>query len=96
MIVDECHHVAAVSFEKVLSEVNAKFVYGLSATPVRQDGKHPIVYMQCGPIVYRDDAKTQATERPFAHILSPRFTNYQIPIEWDDKNTQIQDLFERL
>ena len=96
VIVDECHHVAAVSFEKVLSEVNSKYVYGLSATPVRQDGKHPIVYMQCGPIVYRDDAKTKASERPFAHILSPRFTNYQIPIEWDEKNIQIQDIFTDL
>ena len=96
VIIDECHHVAAVSFEKVLSEVNAKYVYGLSATPVRQDGKHPIVYMQCGPIVYRDNTKTQAAERPFAHILSPRFTNYQIPIEWDEKNTQIQDIFTDL
>lgn len=96
VIVDECHHAAAVSLEKVLSEVTAKYVYGLSATPVRQDGKHPIVYMQCGPIVFRDDAKMQAKERLFAHILSPRFTNYQIPIEWDSKNTQIQDIFTDL
>ena len=41
IIVDECHHVAAASFEKIMNEVNSKYVYGLSATPVRQDGKHP-------------------------------------------------------
>lgn len=46
VIVDECHHVSAFSFEKILKTVNAKYVYGLTATPVRQDGHHPIIFMQ--------------------------------------------------
>ncbi|MDW7656783.1 MAG: DEAD/DEAH box helicase family protein [Bacillota bacterium] len=96
VIVDECHHVAASTFEKILSQVTAKHIFGLSATPVRQDGKQPIVYMQCGPIVFRDDAKKQAADRPFSHILLPRFTSYQLPIEWDSANTQIQDIFTDL
>jgi len=96
VIVDECHHVAAASFQNVMDEVNAKYVYGLSATPIRQDGKHPIVFMQCGPILYRDYAKKQADERSFAHILSPRFTNYQLPPEWDIGQSQIQDIFTDL
>lgn len=96
VIVDECHHVAASSFENVLSQVTAKNVFGLSATPVRQDGKHPIVFMQCGPIIFRDDSRKQAEVRPFSHILLPRFTNYQLPIEWDLPNTQIQDIFTDL
>jgi superfamily II DNA or RNA helicase len=96
VIVDECHHVAAASFQKVMDEVTAKYVYGLSATPVRQDGKQPIVYMQCGPVVYRDDARKQAEERRFEHLLSPRFTNYQIPPEWDLGQSQIQDIFTDL
>ena len=96
VIVDECHHVAASTFERILSQVTAKHIFGLSATPVRQDGKHPIVYMQCGPIVFRDDAKKQAADRPFSHILLPRFTSYQLPIEWDLTNTQIQDIFTDL
>lgn len=96
VIVDECHHVAASSFEKVLSQITAKYVFGLSATPVRQDGRHPIVYMQCGKVVFRDDAKKQAMDRPFSHILMPRFTNYQPPIEWDSANKQIQDIFTDL
>ena len=45
VIVDECHHVPAVSFEQVLKAVSAKYVYGLTATPKRQDGHHPILYM---------------------------------------------------
>lgn len=60
VIVDECHHVSAVSFEQVLKEVNAKYVYGLTATPVRQDGHQPIIHMQCGPIRHQVDAKAQA------------------------------------
>lgn len=59
IIVDECHHVSAFSFEKVLKSTTAKYVYGLTATPVRKDGHHPIIFMQCGPIRYRDDAKNR-------------------------------------
>lgn len=77
VIVDECHHVSAVSFERVLKEVNARYVYGLTATPTRQDGHKPIIHMQCGPIRYLVDAKEQAEKRAFEHYLLPRFTNYR-------------------
>ncbi len=77
IIVDECHHVSAVNFEKILKYVNAKYVYGLTATPTRQDGHHPIIFMQCGPVRYRVDAKTQAEKRSFEHYLIPRFTSFR-------------------
>ena len=77
VIVDECHHVSAVNFEKVLKNANTKYVYGLTATPTRQDGHHPIIFMQCGPIRYKVDAKEQAEKRPFEHILIPRFTSFR-------------------
>ena len=77
IIVDECHHVSAVNFEKILKYTNAKYVYGLTATPARQDGHHPIIFMQCGPIRYRVDAKTQAEKRSFEHYLIPRFTSFR-------------------
>ena len=77
VIVDECHHVSAVSFERVLKEANAKYVYGLTATPTRQDGHQPIIHMQCGPIRYLVDAKKQAEKRSFEHYLLPRFTTYR-------------------
>jgi len=60
VIVDECHHVSAFSFELILKNITAKYVYGLTATPTRKDGHHPIITMQCGPIRFRDDAKKQA------------------------------------
>ena len=80
VIVDECHHVSAVSFEQVLKEVNAKYVYGLTATPARQDGHQPIIHMQCGPIRYQVDAKVQAEKRPFDHAVIPKFTSFTQPV----------------
>lgn len=52
VIVDECHHLSAFSFESVLKRVKAKYVTGLTATPIRRDGHHPIIFMQCGQIRY--------------------------------------------
>ncbi|WP_330389453.1 DEAD/DEAH box helicase [Geosporobacter ferrireducens] len=45
VIVDECHHVSAFSFEKILKSINARYIYGLTATPTRKDGHHPIIFM---------------------------------------------------
>ena len=91
VIVDECHHVSAVSFERVLKEVNARYVYGLTATSKRQDGHQPIITMHCGEIRYKDDAKLQAQNRPFDHYIIPRFTSYRVPIDKDDMG--IQEIF---
>ena len=88
VIVDECHHVAAFTFEKVLKAVEAKYVYGLSATPVRKDGHHPIIFMQCGPIRYLVDAKSQAEKHTFSHFVIPRFTRTRAP-----ESNSIQDLY---
>ncbi|MHC8517828.1 TOTE conflict system archaeo-eukaryotic primase domain-containing protein [Sporosarcina sp. ITBMC105] len=77
VIIDECHHVSAYTNEQLLKMVCAKYVYGLTATPSRKDGLHPIIHMQCGPIVYKSHAKTQALIRPFHHVLKERFTSYQ-------------------
>ena len=78
VIVDECHHVSAFSFEKILKEINAKYVYGLTATLKRQDGHQPIITMQCGPIRYVVDAKTQTTKSSFEHYVIPEFTSFRI------------------
>jgi superfamily II DNA or RNA helicase len=60
VIVDECHHIGAASFEAILSRVRARYVLGLTATPIRRDGQQPIIFMQCGPMRHRasrsDDA----------------------------------------
>ena len=93
VIVDECHHVSAFSFEMILKNVGAKYVYGLTATPVRKDGHHSIIFMQCGPIRYRDDAKKQAEKRPFDHFIIPRFTSFNAPLDKEEKDIPIQELY---
>lgn len=50
VIVDECHHLSVFSLEAILKSVRAKYILGLTATPVRRDGQQPIIFMQCGPI----------------------------------------------
>jgi superfamily II DNA or RNA helicase len=87
VIVDECHHISAFSFEKILKTVNAKYVYGLTATPVRQDGHHPIIFMQCGPIRYKVDAKQQSIKREFEHFVLPKFTEFRVADEESDYQT---------
>ena len=79
VIVDECHHISAVSFEQVLRQVKARYITGLTATPQRKDGHHPIIIMQCGPIRYFVNAKEQALARPFKHVVIPRPTNFRLP-----------------
>ncbi len=75
-IVDECHHVPAFNFERVLREVRARYVVGLTATPVRKDGHQPIVAMQCGPVRWKADAKTDPATPPFAQEVVIRPTGY--------------------
>lgn len=77
VIVDECHHVSAINFEKILKFVNASYVYGLTATPIRKDGHQPIIFMQCGPIRYSADVKMQIALQTFERLLVPRFTSYR-------------------
>ena len=96
VIVDECHHVSAFSFESILKSVNAKYIYGLTATPTRKDGHHPIIFMQCGPIRYKDDAKKQAERRPFEHYILPRFTSFRVPLDKEENDVSIQELYSEI
>lgn len=89
IIVDECHHISAFSFERVLKKADAKFIHGLTATPTRKDGLQPIMTMQLGPIRYKVHAKNQAKVRPFEHILLPRYTSFKSVNEGDEKNIQL-------
>ncbi len=93
VIVDECHHLPAVSFERVLAEVKARFVVGLTATPQRRDGQHPITEMQLGPIRFAIGAKSQAAQRPFAHKLVARETGFKARSE---TSLSIQELYAAL
>ncbi len=94
IVVDECHHISAVNFSRVLSEANARHVYGLTATPIRKDGHHPIVFMQCGVIRYRVYAKEEAKKRDFTHSIIPRFTSTRLPLIKPKGDWHITEVYE--
>ena len=89
VIVDECHHIPAVSFERVLSEAKSKYVYGLTATPHRRDGHHPIVLMQCGPVRHMlEDKKRGQRYEGIRRRLIVRETNFNLPARDDSPPIQ--------
>lgn len=93
VIVDECHHLPAVSFERVLAEAKARYVVGLTATPQRRDGHHPITAMQLGPVRFLVNPKSHAAQRPFAHTLVVRETGFKTLCE---ESASIQGLYAAL
>lgn len=90
LIVDECHHLSAVSFEMVARRAKARFVLGLSATIARKDGHHPIIFMQCGPVRHKVNAKAQAATRAFEHKVRLRQTGFMTPVDLD--TTQVMQI----
>src|SRR5882672_8731032 len=97
VIVDECHHLSAHSFEQVVRRAKARFVLGLSATVTRKDGHHPIIFMQCGPVRHRVDARAQAAARPFEHTVVVRPTGFQSARDTAaDKRVEFQGLYQQL
>ena len=79
LVVDECHHLSAVSFELAARRAKARHVLGLSATVARKDGHHPIIFMQCGPVRHRVDARAQAARRGIEHRVRLRPTAFRLP-----------------
>ena len=96
LIVDECHHLAAVSFEAVARRCKARYVLGLSATVTRKDGHHPIIFMQCGPVRFRVDARRQAAKRPFSHRVVLRDTQFSLPAALEADRPPIQGIYGAL
>ena len=90
VIVDECHHVGAVSFDAILKRTKAKYVLGLTATPIRRDGQQPIIFMQCGPIRYTA-TKSAGAPHDLAVLPCSRFTRIDLP-----RDAGIQDVFRHL
>ena len=97
LVIDECHHISARSFELVARQSKAKYVMGLSATVTRKDGHHPIIFMQCGPVRYRVDPRQQAAKRPFQHRVMVRKTEFRLSEEFsDDNRPSIQEIYKAL
>ncbi|MCP4004636.1 MAG: DEAD/DEAH box helicase family protein [bacterium] len=94
VIVDECHHVPAVSFERIMREVQARYITGLTATPRRRDGHHPILHLQLGPARFSIDPKSQAAAQPFEHRLIVRSTEFRLASNAAD--TGIQEVYRQI
>ncbi len=90
VIVDECHHIGAASFDAILKRVKAKYVLGLTATPIRRDGQQPIIFMQCGPTRHTA-AKPESAPNDLAVV--PHTLHKRIDLPTD---TGIQDVFRHL
>ena len=96
LIVDECHHLSAASFEMVARRSKARYVLGLSATVTRKDGHHPIIHMQCGPVRHRVDARLQAARRGFEHKVRIRRTDFSSPASLDGDRMSMPALYAAL
>jgi superfamily II DNA or RNA helicase len=90
VIVDECHHVGAASFDAILRRAKAKHVVGLTATPIRRDGQQPIIFMQCGPIRHK---AAQPLDAPHDLSVMPQFIESPIALPAE---AGIQDVFRHL
>ena len=90
IIVDECHHLSAFSFEEILKRARAKYVLGLTATPIRRDGRQPIIFMQCGPTRY-------TAAKPEGMPQSLKVVPKMLPAPIDlPQDVAIQDVFRHL
>ena len=90
VVVDECHHVGAASFDAILRRAKAKYVLGLTATPIRRDGQQPIIFMQCGSLRHK---AAQPAEAPNDLRVTPYLI--ESPIELP-REAGIQDVFRHL
>nr|WP_312578922.1 DEAD/DEAH box helicase family protein [Sedimentibacter sp.] len=96
IIVDECHHISATNFSRIISSSAAKYIYGLTATPIRKDGHHPIIFMHCGPIRHKVNAKHEALLREFEHYIIPRFTSTRMPIFKKHDEWHITEVYKHI
>ncbi|TCJ13924.1 DEAD/DEAH box helicase [Parasulfuritortus cantonensis] len=90
VIIDECHHVGAASFDAILKRVRAKYVLGLTATPIRRDGQQPIIFMQCGPVRYTAK-RPESAPHDLEVVPKLREATITLPAE-----AGIQDVFRSL
>ncbi len=94
IIVDECHHISAFSFEQVIRKSPARYKIGLSATVERKDGQHPIIFMNLGEIRYKVSAKKESQKKTFLHKVISKPTDLTLPVTEQDYT--IQEIFRYL
>lgn len=91
VIMDECHHIPSKTYEQVIQKVPARYRYGFSATPKREDGQEPKIFMYFGPIRYRFSARDRAMQQGIQHLVVPRFTSLRLV---NEKEVKIQEAYQ--
>jgi superfamily II DNA or RNA helicase len=89
IIVDECHHLPAFTFEACVRKAPVRYILGLTATPYRRDGLQEIITLQCGSIRHT----MTPIENSFSRTLLPRETPFTF---LDDEDPPIQEIFRCL
>lgn len=92
VIMDECHHAASNTSMELLQKINAKYVYGVSATPKRGDSLDRIIYMLLGPLRHRFTALERAKEQGIGHYFVPRYTRVVDTVESKDNINKAYNL----
>lgn len=90
VLMDECHHCGSNTSVEVMQKVNARYVYGVSATPNRSDNLDKIIYMLLGPVRHRYTAKERAIEQGIGHYVYPRYTRV---IDTDESRNDINEAY---
>jgi superfamily II DNA or RNA helicase len=93
IIVDECHHIPAVSFEACVKRAPVRYIVGLTATPYRRDGLQDIITMQCGPVRHTTTARQVESAADLALELKVRETPFTFP---GPEDSSIQEVFRAL
>ncbi len=95
VIIDECHHISAPDYDRLLSEVRARYVLGLTATPERQDGHQPIIFMQAGPIRHqvKTDKHTRFERRVYVRTVLDMPPDHLVS---EDRKPHIADVYRWL
>jgi superfamily II DNA or RNA helicase/very-short-patch-repair endonuclease len=99
IIIDECHHISARNFELAVRRAKAKYVLGLSATVTRKDGHHPIIFMQCGPVRHRVEAKDHQNTSEInrqVYVRPTAFTRLPETFSEEDKRAEFMELMDQL
>ena len=94
VIVDECHHIPAFTFEQVVRQAKARYVLGLTATPYRRDGHQPIILMQCGPVRYEIKQSDSNAQLAMHHTLICRDTTFTLAETGNERS--IQEIYSSL
>jgi superfamily II DNA or RNA helicase len=95
IVADECHHLPAASFERVMATAKVRYLTGLTATLQRRDGHHPIIQMQLGPVRFKVQANSQAARNPFKYRLIARETTFRPPHHVSE-DSGIQEMYSAL